>query len=515
MKNIISYIFAFLSFIAAISKAQVYTHPIVGINNENVGACLVNTCGGTYYDNGGIGGSCTTSGVAGNYSNSINGVYRVFCPNTAGQCLRATFTQFCIEGGAGCPFEYFEVRNGSTQNSPALFLGCGAGAIGPFTGTANGCLSFRFWSDGSVNRAGWAANFSCVPCAGAPTGTTNADCNFLTPVCTSVAINSNAVGPGIISDGCTPGSCPAGGENYSNWYQVTFATSGTFNFQITPNNVADDYDFAVYGPNLTCATLGVPIRCNDCYLGGPTGLSAAGINPTEMATTGCNLFCTPMNVIAGDTYFIVVDSWSPPTTGYTLNWGGTASLNCAILPVELVSFTSTYNMEQRSVNLNWSTASERNSDYFAVERSVDGIVFEEMDKVKAARTSSKLKDYKYTDKNPFPGEINYYRLRQVDLTGEFKYSNIEAVAINDPKGQFNIYPNPTNGNAEILYHTAYESDYHIKIYDYTAKLVLSHHFKSVPGKNIIPLDLNGFSKGVYFVTLQGNGDMIKTSFIRE
>ena len=222
-----------------------------------------------------------------------------------------------------------------------------------------------------------------------------------------------------------------------------------------------------------------------------------------------------MNVVAGDTYFIVVDSWSPPTSGYTLNWGGTASLSCAFLPVELVSFTSRYNGERKFVDLNWSTASEKNSDYFAVERSVDGIVFEEMDRVKAARSSSKLIEYKYTDKNPFPGEINYYRLRQVDLTGEFKYSNIEAVAINDPDGQFSIYPNPTNENAEILFHTAYESDYHIKVYDYTAKIVLSHHFKSVPGKNIIPLDLNGFGKGVYFVTLQGNGDMLKTSFIRE
>lgn len=499
-----------LIFLASVLKGQVFLHPTAGIAGEYVGSCEVAGCSGTYYDNGGAGA---------NYSNNIGnsafsaGVYRVFCPNAVGQCVRATFTQFSVEGGAGCPFDRLTITNSSTQNGPVLFSGCGTGAIGPFTGTANGCLSFRFFSDGSVTFPGWTANLSCVACAGGPNGTDNNDCTRATLICSGVSVPANSTGPGIVAEACGGGGCPAGGENYSNWFSISFTTSGTFSFTIVPAVGSDDYDYAVYGPNVTCAALGPAIRCSDAALTGNTGLSAAAGDLTE--AVGGDKFTAVMNVLAGQTYYLMIDEWTPTGAGYSLNLGGTANISCVPLPVELTSFNAQYNRNSRSVNIDWSTATEKNCDHFAVERSIDGSVFEQIDNVKGANTSTKPHYYNSVDENPFPGEVNYYRLRQVDNNGAFKYSDLKAVVINDPESHFNVYPNPTNENAEILFHTAYESDYHIKIYDYTAKIVLSYHFKSVEGKNIIPLDLNGFSKGVYFVTLQGNGDMLKSSFVRE
>jgi len=49
-----------------------YLHPTVGLQNSNLGTCMVNTCSGTYYDDG---------GAAGNYSLNVNQVYRTFCPD--------------------------------------------------------------------------------------------------------------------------------------------------------------------------------------------------------------------------------------------------------------------------------------------------------------------------------------------------------------------------------------------------------------------------------------------------
>lgn len=503
-------------------RAQTYFHPTVGIAGEFVGSCQVASCGGTYYDNGGIGGSTTTSGAVGNYADNIgfagppaqqSGIYRIFCPNAVGQCLRATFTQFSIEGGAGCPFDIFRVTNGSTQNSPLIWSGCGTGAIGPFTGTANGCLGFRFFSDNVVNRAGWAVNFSCVACAGGPNGTDNNDCTNATLICNSIAVPGNSTGPGILAEACGGGGCPAGGENYSNWYSVTFTSSGTFSFTIVPATASDDYDYAVYGPNVNCSALGPAIRCSDSYLSGNTGLAASSVDFTESVTG--DKFTAIMNVLAGQTYYIMIDEWTPTGTGYTLNLGGTAGISCVPLPVELVSFKATYNQKSKSVNLDWSTATERNNDYFAVERSVNGTVFEEIAIVDGSNTTTQQHYYSSIDKNPVPGEVNYYRLRQVDFDGRIKYSDIEALVINDPESQFKVYPNPSNENAEILLITASESDYHLKIYDYTGKTILSHHFKSALGKNIIPLNLLGFNEGFYFVTLEGDGDMLKTSFVKQ
>jgi hypothetical protein len=275
----------------------------------------------------------------------------------------------------------------------------------------------------------------------------------------------------------------------------------------------DDYDYAVYGPNVSCGALGPAIRCSDAALTGPTGLSPAAFDTSEPVTG--DKFTSVMNVLAGQTYYIMIDEWTPTGAGYSLNLGGTAAISCVPLPVELLSFNAKYDPDVRSVNLDWSTQTERNNDYFAVERSVDGAVFEEIARVDGAKNSTQQRYYSSVDENPYPGEINYYRLRQVDFDGRFKYSNLMAVAISHPESQFIVYPNPTTDNADIMFQTAYEADYHIKIYDYTAKMVVSYHFKSVKGKNKIPLDLLGFHKGVYFITLQGNGDILKTSFIKE
>jgi len=246
------------------AQAQTYFHPTVGIQSEFVGSCLVSTCSGTYYDNGGAGGG---------YSNNINQVYRVFCPNTAGQCMRVTFNSFNIENG----WDFLLVNNGPTQNSPTFTgfpadptvyagitgLNGNLGFATPFSYTStdpSGCLTFRFYSDNLFNGPGWNATLQCVPCAGGPNGTDNNDCINLTPLCSGTTINGASSGPGIVAEGCTGGTCPAGGENFSNWYTITAQTTGSFNITLTPTVATGDYDFAIYGPNVTCGALGAPIR---------------------------------------------------------------------------------------------------------------------------------------------------------------------------------------------------------------------------------------------------------------
>lgn len=503
---IVRYLNILIVFFATELSAQIYTHPTVGIALEYVGACQTSTCSGNYYDNG---------GVAGNYSNSINNVYRVFCPNAPGQCLTATFSLFDIEAHPTCIYDLFTVTNGSTQNSPILFQGCGAGAIGPFTGTANGCLGFRFRSDFTVTSPGWAATFSCVPCSGAPTGLTNNDCANATLLCANTAVPGNSTGPGISAEACGGAAgCPAGGENYSNWYAVTFTTSGTFNFTIVPQVATDDYDYAVYGPNVGCGALGPSIRCSDSYLGGNTGLQT-GAGDTSENVNG-NKFTETMNVLAGQTYYIMVDEWTPTGAGYSLNFSGTATMGCILTPVEFSSFNAVYRRSDGSVGLSWSTASEINNDYFAVEKSVDGDIFEQIDIIKGAGNSSQTNSYSSRDEHPYPGEINYYRIKQVDINGKISYSDMEAVAIDDPESHFSVYPNPVKNEGLITYTTAHDGEScQLKIYDSMAKLLVNYRFAGVKGINQIPLDLTNFPNGVYFLTLQNESGVLRTTMVRE
>lgn len=109
--------------------------------------------------------------------------------------------------------------------------------------------------------------------------------------------------------------------------------------------------------------------------------------------------------------------------------------------ITLLSFAAQVNI-QKKVDINWITSLEINSAYFTVERSKDAIHFEDVIKVSGAGNSSSLLKYQTVDNAPYSGR-SYYRLKQVDLNGQFKYSKVVAVTISDLGEQFTVYPNPT------------------------------------------------------------------------
>jgi hypothetical protein len=121
-------------------------------------------------------------------------------------------------------------------------------------------------------------------------------------------------------------------------------------------------------------------------------------------------------------------------------------------PITLLTFNATANEEV--VNVDWSTASEINNDYFVVERSINAKNFESVSTVKGAGTHNGLLEYSVIDNNPYNG-ISYYRLKQVDVDGTSTYSSIKEVEVRKagvealPIGM-NVIPNPSNGSETNL-----------------------------------------------------------------
>ncbi len=91
------------------------------------------------------------------------------------------------------------------------------------------------------------------------------------------------------------------------------------------------------------------------------------------------------------------------------------------LPVELISFTG--HAEKNYNMLEWITASEINNDYFTLEKSPDGIAFDTLATIDGAGNSNIVLNYSKTDEHPYP-HISYYRLKQTDFNGNYKYSRI-------------------------------------------------------------------------------------------
>ncbi len=149
------------------------------------------------------------------------------------------------------------------------------------------------------------------------------DCISAIPVCGTSNLSYTPNGTGLIDEEL--GGCMASDERMTVWYAFTIGTGGTLAFTINPNDFTDDYDFAVYGPNVDCSTIGttsLPIRCNYSGLDGPTGLSLTVPGPNNNAQ-----WSPFLNVLPGETYYLVVDNFSMSTNGFTLEWSGTATLN--------------------------------------------------------------------------------------------------------------------------------------------------------------------------------------------
>ncbi len=489
---------------------NIYTHPTTGINSEYVGACLVTDCGPfTYTDNG---------GPTGYYSDSINQVYRVFCPNTAGQCMQVTFNSFYMYND----YDFLQIKNGPTQNStnittppvsPTAYAGIDGltgdlRAFVPFSFTstdASGCLTFRNYtslSDGT-NTSGWNATIQCVPCAGGPNGTDNNDCQNYTAICNNNNITSSSSGPGISAEGCTGNACPAGGENHTNWYKFKAFNTGFLKMTIVPNS-GGDYDFAIYGPNVTCGALGSPIRCTDSDVVGNTGMDNSLATPLDVTeTTAGDSWLAELFVNAGEEFYLVIDEWSPNSAGgYTISWAGsTASLDCVILPVELSDFSAEYQPELDVVDVRWTTDSERNNDYFIVERSTDGKNYEEINKVKGAGNTQYETQYFVEDPNPYVG-VNYYRLKQVDFDGKFKYSEVKSVNIlNDVYDLMSVFPNPANDETEVIFNSYDNNGAMLKLVRMDGSVVINTPIKTIRGANRIKIDLSDQDKGFYFVVV--------------
>ncbi|MBL4594514.1 MAG: T9SS type A sorting domain-containing protein, partial [Flavobacteriales bacterium] len=118
---------------------------------------------------------------------------------------------------------------------------------------------------------------------------------------------------------------------------------------------------------------------------------------------------------------------------------GSSSLNNP-LPVELIDFDAIANEDK--VEINWSTVSEINNDYFTIERSKDGVKFKDVMKIEGAGNSSNTRNYFEIDNKPIIG-LSYYRLKQTDFDGSIKYSRIVPVRVyGNNEIKLTIYPNP-------------------------------------------------------------------------
>ncbi|MCF2502525.1 FG-GAP-like repeat-containing protein [Dyadobacter sp. CY107] len=140
--------------------------------------------------------------------------------------------------------------------------------------------------------------------------------------------------------------------------------------------------------------------------------------------------------------------------------------NAAALPVTLVSFNA--NVIENQAFLEWKTSSETNSDFFEIQRSIDGKNWNAIGKITASQNTSVDQVYNFIDSNPKLG-TNIYRLKMVDQDGTFAYSSLESLSFKAPVN-VTFYPNPTQSQLNIDSRTPVTQ---LDIYNSEGKIVKS------------------------------------------
>lgn len=196
------------------------------------------------------------------------------------------------------------------------------------------------------------------------------------------------------------------------------------------------------------------------------------------------------------------------TGTYTAFTFGTTTTNNP-LPVSLLTFNAILNNKQ--VDLNWTTASELNNDYFTVEKTIDGSNFEFVATVDGAGNSNQKLYYGAIDYNPFEG-LSYYRLKQTNFDGGFSYSNLVPINRTDDK-LISIYPNPSSdGKVVLAVQNNGDPFVTIEVTDINGKSIQTSTYKVIKNQ-ILNISFDNLTNGIYMVRVSGKSGIVNKKLV--
>lgn len=393
-------------------------------------------------------------------------------------------------------------------------------ALGPWQNEISYSLSFfggaGVFNSGTPPATGivFTQTIDCNPPPAPPE-----DCVGAITICSGQSFNNNTQNTGNVDDLTAANyGCLLAAEQQGTWYTWSPSTGGQVGFTIDPLG-PDDYDWAVWGPYPTgsntstmCPPAGAPIRCSfasglntflatgdyDTGMGSPIYSPPQWANPTPpySETAAGDGWVTGLNVIAGQVYLMYISNFDQTGLAFDLSWtlAGGASLDCTVLPMELISFSG-YAGEAH-IELEWITASEQAVDRFMVQRSMNGTVYDAIGEVQAQGSSLQGARYTFIDPAPMHGP-NYYRLIQVDADGSEKGSSPIAVMF-APSGVYVGDPFPVPAGAELTIDLFSERARQLRtrLMDATGKTVVETTLM-VDGSIRLPINVGDLPAGFY------------------
>ena len=170
------------------------------------------------------------------------------------------------------------------------------------------------------------------------------------------------------------------------------------------------------------------------------------------------------------------------------------------LPVELLYFDAQAFADL--VQLDWQTSSEINHDYFEIQRSTNGKNWRSIERVNGVGSPNSEATYTHYDKQPLDGK-SYYRLRQVDVDGQFSFSEIQVVTFAAfDREEILVFPNPARREVFVRVNTKGTAAVQLRLLNLQGQVVREMEENWTEGANELGISLDGLAMGVYYVVVR-------------
>ncbi len=187
--------------------------------------------------------------------------------------------------------------------------------------------------------------------------------------------------------------------------------------------------------------------------------------------------------------------------------------NIFLLPVKLANFSGRLN--DNTAYLNWQTAQEINAKDYYIQRSIDGVNFENIGVVKAVGNSSIPQDYTYEDNvQKINGTKIYYRLQQNDIDGRFTFSNIIILQKISKNAEIFLYPNPAIDKMQVQVAFSTIANATVEIVNTDGKIMQQEIVPVIKGSNNFSMDISRLTRGSYFIKIYTNTEKYTKTFIK-
>jgi len=172
--------------------------------------------------------------------------------------------------------------------------------------------------------------------------------------------------------------------------------------------------------------------------------------------------------------------------------------------------------KNNNVNVYWATESENNTDYFVVERSVDGRNFKQLGIVKAVGNSAVKHDYSFEDVTASNAGCNkvMYRLRQVDKNGHFGITSVVEAMLSNTGVSNMVQPYLAGNTLKVRYMVGQAGNTEIVVMNANGQKVAEVKQTASEGLNVADIDFSGMASGIYVVRVSNDKETMINRFVK-